>query len=81
MTALKAQQGKDIAVGGAGLAASFMELDLIDEYWLYVYPILLGGGKRMFGPLDKPASLRLVETRPFNRGVVLLRYERACDPH
>ena len=73
---LKAQPGGTLTVGGAGLAATFMQLDLIDEYSVYIYPILLGGGKRMFGPLDQPVPLRLVETRPFNEGVMLMRYAR-----
>jgi dihydrofolate reductase len=78
---LKAQPGNDMSVGGAGLAASFMQLDLIDEYWLYVYPILLGGGKPMFPDLPDRLNLRLLETRAFNRGAVLLRYERAGKYH
>jgi dihydrofolate reductase len=74
---LKAQPGKDMSVGGAGLAASFMQLGLIDEYWLYLRPILLGSGKRMFGPLPAKLKVRLVETHLFGSGVVLLRYQRA----
>ena len=73
---LKAQPGQDLTAGGAGLAASLMQLDLIDEYWLYMYPIVLGGGKKMFGPLQGRMQLRLLETRRFDHGVVMLRYER-----
>ena len=72
---LKAQPGKAMNVGGAGLAASFMELDLIDEYQLLIHPVVLGDGKPMFGA-DVKLNLRLVETRQFGSGVVLLRYER-----
>jgi dihydrofolate reductase len=75
---LKAQPDKDMSVGGAGLASSFMQLDLIDEYWLYVHPVILGGGKPMFGPLDEEIDLQLVETRTFGSGVMLLRYRRAA---
>jgi dihydrofolate reductase len=75
--ALKAQSGKDMVVCGAGLAASFMRLDLIDEYRPIVHPVVLGGGKPMFPPLDKIIRLRLIETRRFGSGVVLLRYQRA----
>ncbi|OAH12657.1 dihydrofolate reductase family protein [Streptomyces jeddahensis] len=75
--ALKAQPGGDLALGGAGLAASFMEHDLIDEYRLYVHPVLLGRGKRLFEQADTMTRLRLVETRTFGNGVVLLRYQRA----
>ncbi len=77
---LKAQPGGDMSVGGAELAASFMRLDLIDEFRLYVRPILLGGGKPMFPPLDESIRLQLVETHTFGSGVVLLRYQRA-EPH
>ena len=73
---LKAQPGKDMTVGGAGLAASFMQSDLIDEYRLYVHPVILGGGKPMFGPLPRPLALDLLETRTFPGGVSLLRYQR-----
>jgi len=74
---LKAQPGGDMSVGGAGLAASFMRLGLIDEYRLYLHPVILGGGKPMFGPLQDRINLRLVGTHPFKSGIVLLRYQRA----
>jgi dihydrofolate reductase len=72
---LKAQPGKDISVGGAALAASLMRLGLIDEYQLFVHPIVLGGGTPFFPALDNPITLRLVETRTFGSGVVYLRYQ------
>jgi len=73
---LKAQPGKDIEVGGATLAAAFSALGLVDEYWMYVHPVTLGGGTPMFpAPADR-SRLRLIETRAFRSGVVLLRYER-----
>ena len=74
---LKAQPGKDMSVGGAGLASTFMQLGLIDEYRLYIRPIILGNGKPMFGHLPDKINLRLVETHTFGAGVVLLRYRRA----
>jgi dihydrofolate reductase len=72
---LKSQPGKYISVGGPGLAASLMQYGLIDEYWLYVAPVLLGGGKRFFPNLKEPIKLRLLETQNFPEGVVMLRYE------
>ena len=72
---LKAQPGKDMDLGGAGIGASFMKLGLIDEYRLYVYPVALGSGKPFFPVLDKPINLRLVEKRLFTSGVVFLRYQ------
>jgi dihydrofolate reductase len=74
--ALKAQPGGDLALGGADLAAAFMRDDLIDEYRLYVHPVLIGQGKRLFPTAAGTTPLRLVETRTFGTGVVLLRYER-----
>jgi dihydrofolate reductase len=74
---LKAQPGGDLALGGADLAAAFMEHDLIDEFRLYVHPIIIGRGKPLFTTSDAKIELRRVETRTFGNGVVLLRYERA----
>jgi len=73
---LKAQPGADLALGGADLAAAFLRHDLIDEYRLYVHPVIIGRGKPMFRPSDARIALRLAETRTFGNGVVLLRYER-----
>lgn len=70
---LKAQPGKDMSLGGANLAATFMQLGLIDEYRLYVFPVILGSGKPMFPDLRDKIELKLVETRAFGSGVVLLR--------
>jgi dihydrofolate reductase len=75
--ALKAQPGGDLALGGADLAAAFIQHDLIDEYRLYVHPILIGRGKPLFPASDAKINLRLAETRAFGNGVVLLRYQRA----
>jgi len=74
--ALKAQPGGDLVLGGADLAAAFVRHDLIDEYRLYVHPILIGRGKPLFTPSDARIDLRLAEARTFGNGVVLLRYER-----
>jgi dihydrofolate reductase len=75
---LKQQPGKDMAVGGAGLASTFMRLGLIDEYRPFVHPVVLGGGTPYLPPLDERINLRLVETRTFGMGAVYLRYERAA---
>ncbi len=74
---LKEQPGGEMTVGGAGLASSFMQLDLIDEYWLYLYPLLLGRGKPMFGPLQHKIGLQLLESRMLGHGVILLKYARS----
>jgi dihydrofolate reductase len=76
VAALKAQPGKDLAVGGAGLAAAFTALGLIDEYRLFVNPVVLGGGTRFFPAVDDRLDLELAETRTFGSRVVYLRYRR-----
>jgi dihydrofolate reductase len=73
---LKEQPGKDLAVGGAGLASSAMRLNLIDEYRLFVSPVVLGGGTPYFPVLDERLDLELVETRTFGSRVVYVRYRR-----
>ena len=73
---LKAQPGRDIGVGGAGLAADLIERGLVDEYRLFVSPVVVGGGTPYFPPLDSPIELELVETRTFASPVVYLRYRR-----
>ena len=65
-----------VSVGGAGLASTLIKLDLIDEYRLFVYPVVVGGGTPYFPPLDRQFALELLETRTFGSGVVYLRYRR-----
>jgi len=76
---LKAQPGKDLSVGGATLAATFVRLGLVDEYQLFVQPVVLGGGTPFFPALDSQLNLKLVETHTFGSGVVFLRYQRADE--
>ncbi|MFE9569058.1 dihydrofolate reductase family protein [Streptomyces sp. NPDC006692] len=82
--ALKAEPGGDLVLGGADLAATFRRHDLIDEYRLFVHPVLLGEGHLLFpaGPAahEPTYRLRLIETRTFGNGVVLLRHERVRTP-
>lgn len=72
--ALTAQPGGGLVVGGADLASAFRRHGLVDEYQIYLHPVALGRGKPLFPPSDPPVDLRLVESRPFGNGVVLLRY-------
>ena len=74
---LKSQDGKDVGVGGAGLAGSLARLGLIDEYWLFVCPVVLGGGTPFFPELDERIDLELVETQTFGSLAVYLRYRVA----
>ena len=71
---LKEQPGKDLAVGGAGLASTLIKLSLVDEYRLFVSPVLLGGGTPYFPPLEERIDLELVETRTFGSRVLYVRY-------
>jgi dihydrofolate reductase len=73
---LKQQPGKDLAVGGAGLAATCIKLGLVDEYRLFVRPVVLGSGTPYFPALDERIDLELVETRTFGSRVVYVRYRR-----
>jgi dihydrofolate reductase len=71
---LKKQPGKDMTVGGANIASTFMQLGLIDEYQSYIHPVVLGNGTPMFPSLANKINLKLIETRTFGSGVVFLRY-------
>ena len=73
---LKAQPGFDMSVGGPTLASTLMTAGLIDEYRLYVNPVILGAGTPFFPPLVGRVELKLLETRTFASGVVSLRYEK-----
>jgi dihydrofolate reductase len=72
---LKEGSGADIAVGGAALASTLTAHGLIDEYRLFVTPVVLGAGKPFFAG-DTRVDLELVETRTFGSRVVYLRYRR-----
>jgi len=73
---IKQQPGKNIVVTGSGtLVQTLMKHNLVDEYSLLVYPLVLGTGKRLFREGTEKITLKLVETRPLSTGVVHLRYE------
>jgi dihydrofolate reductase len=74
---LKDQAGGPLAVGGAGLASTFVRAGLVDEYGLFVNPVVVGGGTPFFPLLDNELDLELLETRTFGSRVVYLRYGRA----
>ena len=75
MAESKAQPGKDILVfGSRELANSLMQSGLVDELRLLVYPIVLGSGRRLFKD-GVTAKMRLMESRAYASGIVLLRYE------
>ena len=74
---LQQRSGKDVAIGGADLAAEAIKLGLVDDFRLFVYPVVVGGGKPFFPSVDQTVHLNLVETRTFASRVAYLRYERA----
>ena len=75
---LRAEPGDgEIAIGGATLADQAATLDLIDEYRVVVYPVLVGGGLPYFPRRERRVDLELVETRTFSSGIVYLRYRVA----
>ncbi|MGO9971740.1 MAG: dihydrofolate reductase family protein [Solirubrobacteraceae bacterium] len=70
---------KDVSIGGAGLAASAIELGLVDELRMFRNPVLVGGGTPFLPPVTENLRLDLVETRTFGSRVIYERYRRARD--
>jgi dihydrofolate reductase len=68
---------KDVAIGGAGLAAQAVELGLVDELRMFRYPVVLGGGTPFLPPVTEQLPLGLIETRTFGSRVIYERYARA----
>jgi dihydrofolate reductase len=78
---LKGQYAGEIQVhGSAGLAQTLHTHGLIDEYRLFIEPVVLGTGKRLFEPGTAATALRLVESRPMGKGAVLATYQPAGKP-
>lgn len=76
VAALKQQPGRDIFVfGSSALTRTLMEHDLVDEYHLWLHPVVLGSGKRLFEPGAPTTSLRLVDAQATRAGLVGLTYE------
>ena len=71
--------GKDVSIGGAGLAAAAIELGLVDELRTFRHPIVVGGGTPFLPPVTEDVPLELIETRTFGSGVIYERYGRARD--
>lgn len=75
---LKSEDGPEIQVHGSpGLIQTLLERDLIDQFRLWIFPVVLGAGKRFFGDGTIPAGLRLVDSKVTNTGVTVNTYERA----
>lgn len=77
VTRLKNLDGNDMIVyGGAGLVSSLIAANLIDRYYLFINPIVLGSGLAIFGDIEANQPLRLIKSQSFECGIVLLNYEK-----
>jgi dihydrofolate reductase len=80
VTRLKEEDGPEIQVHGSpGLIQTLLEHDLIDEYRMWIFPVVLGTGKRFFGDGTMPAALKLAGSKASSTGVTINTYERAGD--
>lgn len=78
VTQIKQQKGPDLHVWGSGnLIQTLIRQDLVDTFWLMIYPITLGGGKRLFAEGTIPAAFKVTESTVTPSGVIVVRYERA----
>jgi dihydrofolate reductase len=77
---LKEQFGQMDVIGSGNLVQTLLRNELVDRLYLWVFPVLLGSGKRLFAEGTVPTALRLVESATFPKGAVLLTYERAGKP-
>ena len=75
---IKQQQGPDLHVWGSGnLIQTLIKHDLVDVFWLMIYPITLGRGKQLFADGTIPAAFKLTESNVTQNGVIVVNYERA----
>src|SRR5579864_3393760 len=75
---LKQQEGPDLHVyGSANLVQTLMKHDLVDAFWLKIFPITLGSGKRLFAERTVPAAFKVTESTVTSKGVIIVNYERA----
>ena len=78
VTTLKQQAGPDLHVyGSANLVQTLMQHDLVDAFWLKIYPLTLGSGKRLFAESTIPAAFKVTESHLSPSGIILVNYQRA----
>ena len=70
---------QDVEIGGAGLAGQALERGLVDEFRIFRYPVIVGGGTPLIPPVTDQIDLQLIETRTFNSRVIFERYARAAS--
>lgn len=77
---IKAEEGPEIQVhGSSDMIQTLLKHDLVDEFWLKIYPLTLGAGKRLFGDGAMPAAFTLAESKISPSGVIVANYQRAGD--
>jgi dihydrofolate reductase len=78
ITKIKQQEGPDLHVyGSANLVQTLVKHDLVDAFWLKIFPMTLGGGKRLFADGTIPAAVKVTESTVTSKGVIIVNYERA----
>jgi dihydrofolate reductase len=73
---LKKQKGKNILAGSISIAAQLLKLNLIDEFWFVIHPIVAGKGPRLFDGIDNVKNLQFVDSQKFRSGVIALHYKK-----
>jgi dihydrofolate reductase len=74
---IKRQEGPDLHVyGSANLVQTLLKHDLVDAFWLKIFPVTLGSGKRLFADGTMPAAFKVTESTVTSKGVILVNYER-----
>jgi dihydrofolate reductase len=74
---IKQQQGSDLHVwGSSNLIQTLIKHDLVDVFWLMIYPITLGAGKRLFADGTVPTAFKVTESKVTSNGVIIVNYER-----
>jgi dihydrofolate reductase len=77
---IKGQEGSDLQVHGSGeLIQTLLGHDLVDEFWLKIFPVTLGTGKRLFGKGTMPAAYTLVDSKTSPSGVIIATFKRAGE--
>ena len=76
---LKKQSGKDIFAGSPGLIVALTKLNLINEYQICIHPVIAGSGLPLFKNINNRTLLKLINTKTFNGGAVILYYEPANE--
>jgi dihydrofolate reductase len=78
ITKIKQQEGPDLHIyGSANLVQTLIKHDLVDVFWLKIFPITLGGGKRLIADGTIPAAFKVMESTVTSKGVIIVSYERA----